>query len=162
MGRFESFENGTIMDFGTNYAYDSSCGTPPNETQKQYILASSPQEILDLFEFFEQQMQPSTSYSIQDPGLIDWMARMKKFATAATEGPWEWEGASKFCLGRLLSQSTGACVADLQGNIPHSGTCTTPSVADAKFMEEASPASILRLIARLKRAQVTTLHSLYT
>jgi hypothetical protein len=89
---------------------------------------------------------------------------MKKLANAATEGPWEWEEVFKVCLGRLPSQSTGACVAacvaDLQGNTPLSGTCTTPSVADARFMEEASPASILRLIARLKRAQVTSLCTL--
>ena len=148
------------MDFGADNTYYNACGTPPDEAQKQYILASSPPEILDLLELVEQLMQPSTSVSIQDPGLIDWMARMKKLANAATEGPWEWEGVSKVCLGRLLSQSTGACVADLQGNTPYSGTCTTQSVADARYMEEASPARILRLIARLKRAQVTSLCTL--
>ncbi len=160
MGRFETFEKGSIMDFGSDHTYYNSCGTPPDEIQKQYILASSPPEILDLLEFVEQLMQPSTSVSIQDPGLIDWMARMKKLTNAATEGPWEWEAQSTFYLGRLLSQSTGVCVADLQGNPPHSGACTTLSVADARFMVEASPASILRLIARLKRAQVTSLCTL--
>jgi hypothetical protein len=160
MGRFESFEKGTIMDFGADYTYYNACGSPPEEAQKQYILASSSPEILDLLELVEQLMQPATSVSIQDPGLIDWMARMKKLANAATEGPWEWEGVSKVCLGRLLSQSTGVCVADLQGYTPHTVTCTTPSVADARFMDEASPASILQLIARLKRAQVTSLCTL--
>jgi hypothetical protein len=163
MGRFESFENGIIMDFGADYLYDNACGTPPEEDQKQYILASSPPEILDLLELVEQLMQPSTLVS--DSGLTDWMARMKKLAAVATEGPWEWEETpkgnertadnnSKFC--RLLSQSTGACVADVQGEL-YCGTCTTPSVADARFMAEASPASILRLITQLKRAQVTHL-----
>ena len=155
MGRFETFEKGSIMDFGADDTYYNACGTPPDEAQKQYILASSPPEILDLLELVEQLMQPSTTVSILDPGLIDWMARMKNLANAATEGPWEWEGVSKVCLGRLLSQYTGACVADLQGDTPYSCTCTTPSVADARFMEEASPASILRLIALLKRAQVS-------
>uniref|UniRef100_A0A7S0M4Y0 Uncharacterized protein n=1 Tax=Cryptomonas curvata TaxID=233186 RepID=A0A7S0M4Y0_9CRYP len=178
LGRFESSENGTIMDFGSDHTYYNSCGTPPDDVQKQYLLASSPAEILDLVELVEQLMQPSTSVSLQCPGLADWMTRMKEIAAAATEGPWEWEkkvddddeeharDGNQSYFGRLLSRSTGACVADLEGwgCLRFTGSCSVrmgPSAADARFMEEATPASILRLIARLKRAQVTPASPLY-
>ena len=181
MGRFESSENGTIMDFGSDHTYYNGCGLPPEEAQKQYILASSPAEILDLIELIEQRSQPSTSLALHDPGLKEWMASMRQIAAAATEGPWGWdhnteqdksadqcnlmddEEEIQTYLGRLQSKATGACVIDL-GACSRSGiliVLVAPSVTDARFMEEASPASILRLIARLKRAQVTPASPLY-
>jgi hypothetical protein len=47
--KYESSENGTIMEFGNQVldeCYGYGYGTPPNDVQKQYLVASSPAEIL--------------------------------------------------------------------------------------------------------------------
>jgi hypothetical protein len=105
------------------------------------------------------------------------MASMKRSASAATEGPWAWkradqgpllpyskrDGGSSWHLGTLISESTGLAIAHFPQISEADSACycksfpavSPPSTVDAEFMAEATPTNILRLVARLKRAQVT-------
>ena len=65
------------------------------------------------------------------------------------------EKLNQSCFCRLLSKSTDACVTRLTAKYGECNVHTVPSVADARFMVETSPAEILRLITRLQRDQVT-------